>query len=46
MRVRRATGGFGIGAGVSLLLFHAVHVLAISAPIALGAAVGFVCHIR
>lgn len=46
LRLRRATGGLGIGAGLSFVLLHAVHVAAISAPAALGAAVGFVCHIR
>lgn len=46
MRVRRATGGLGIGAGLSFVLLHAVHVLALSAPAAVGAAVSFVCHIR
>ena len=46
MRLRRASGGLGIGAGLSLVLLHAVHVLAISAPLTLGVAVDFVCHIR
>ena len=46
MRIRRATGGLGIGAGLSLVLIHAVHALAIAAPTAAGAALSFVCHIR
>jgi hypothetical protein len=46
MGIRRATGGLGIGAGLSLVLIHAVHVLAIAAPTAAGAAIGFACHIR
>lgn len=46
MTLRRLTGGLGLGAMLSFAAVHAVHVLAVTAgPVAVGAAVRFVCHI-
>ncbi len=46
MRLRRVSAGLGIGAGLSFVLVHAVHVAAVTtAPAVVAAAVRFVCHL-